>query len=142
MTRTVPCCNGELRYRERPAPHQHLEELDEICAADVKHVHVEVMSDTCISMILDLADGSQLNCSFYSRNGRAHIAYRADVEGPHEPRACSPESLRQAYERAGMFVAGTVKVTVDKDGLAIVEGTLKGEIRKAADPIILKDVGP
>jgi len=38
------------------------------------------MSDTCISMIVDLLDGSQLNCSFYSRNGRAHIAYRADIE--------------------------------------------------------------
>jgi hypothetical protein len=82
MTRTVKFHGGELRYRERPPPHEHLEELDEIVAADVKHVHVEVMSDQCISMILDLADGSQANCSFFPRNGRAHIAYRADVEGP------------------------------------------------------------
>lgn len=78
--REVRCYAGVLRYRSRPAPNEHLEELDELVTQGVACLHVEVMSDTCISMIVDLLDGSQLNCSFYSRNGRAHIAYRADIE--------------------------------------------------------------
>jgi hypothetical protein len=82
---------GELRYRELDTNRGMRKELDELVAKDVRCVHIEVMSDVCISMILDLGDGSQVNCSFYSKNNRSHIEYSAFIEEPRPPQKEVPK---------------------------------------------------
>jgi hypothetical protein len=84
-TWTQPFHKGEIRFREIDTDRGKRKELDELVAKDVRHVHVEVMSETSISMVLELGDGSQVNCTFYPRNNRSHIEYSAFVEGPRPP---------------------------------------------------------
>lgn len=77
MTHIVKGDGYELRYAEVIG--RKGEELDEVIAKNAT-VHIEVMSDTHIWCGIDLPDGTHLRLCFYSKTGRAHIAYMAEVE--------------------------------------------------------------
>jgi len=145
VSRKVEFPGGELRYQDALKAGGQ-EWLDEIVVEKPKSVHVEVMDDNHIWMGIYLADGSRLMVNFYSVNGRAHIAYRCDIEPPVAPLQVDPLAedrrlLQQVLSNLLEAIRGTTERTPMRESWCIDEaiGEATGVL---ADSVVLADERP